>query len=330
MHELPFPTDDGLTTSTVGDWSRDKHHFLWRYLNAFTTAMKAKRWRGLHYIDLFAGAGIEKLKRSKELNWGSPLLAAQAKNPFSRLHLCEQNRKKYEALVQRMKQFRQPSEPQFVLGNANDKIYDIVKEIPTGTLSLAFLDPYGLHLDFATVETLSKQRVDLIIFFPDRLDALRNWKVYEATPNSNLDRFMGEGADWLGAMQQAPRDRWAEVLLELYVQQMHGLGYKHFEYEVFMPRGGHCTCSYSVQNTQREPRFGEESQPSNLMHNGRSRLRSSFIGWAPPTTIIRWKNAAESGIPARSARVPWVPPIHAIARSLHEPDPLTGRNVFWL
>ena len=91
MHELPVPEDDGLLTPEVGDWSRDKHHFLWRYLNAFTTAMRNKAWAGLHYIDLFAGAGIERLKGSGELDWGSPLLAAQAKHPFAQLHLCEKN-----------------------------------------------------------------------------------------------------------------------------------------------------------------------------------------------------------------------------------------------
>ena len=60
--ELPEPEDDGLFIPDVGPWSRDKHHFLRRYLHAFTEAMKAKNWHSLHYIDLFAGAGIERLR----------------------------------------------------------------------------------------------------------------------------------------------------------------------------------------------------------------------------------------------------------------------------
>lgn len=62
MHELPIPTEDDLSIPEVGIWSRDKHHFLWRYLSAFTNSMKKKGWKGLHFLDLFAGAGIEKLK----------------------------------------------------------------------------------------------------------------------------------------------------------------------------------------------------------------------------------------------------------------------------
>ena len=68
MPELPQPEDDGLITPVVNEWSRDKHHFLLRYVNAFTTAMRQKGWKGLHYIDLFAGAGIERLKKSRQLD----------------------------------------------------------------------------------------------------------------------------------------------------------------------------------------------------------------------------------------------------------------------
>jgi len=64
MLNLPQPQDDGMYIPTVGQWSTDKHYYLMRYLDAFATAMHAK-WGGLHYIDLFAGAGIERLKTSK-------------------------------------------------------------------------------------------------------------------------------------------------------------------------------------------------------------------------------------------------------------------------
>ena len=64
MFDMPTPKDDGLFIPEVGEWSKDKHYFLARYIDAFTTAMKNKKWSGLHYIDLFAGAGVERLKDS--------------------------------------------------------------------------------------------------------------------------------------------------------------------------------------------------------------------------------------------------------------------------
>ncbi len=85
MPESAQPVDDGQYIPTVGQWSSDKHYYLSRYMDAFTTSMRGK-WGALHYIDLFAGAGIERLKESKALEWGSPMLAARVPFPFSRLH----------------------------------------------------------------------------------------------------------------------------------------------------------------------------------------------------------------------------------------------------
>ena len=88
MFELPPPKDDGLYIPTVGRQSRDKHFFLRKYVDIFTTSMKGK-WKGLHYIDLFAGAGIERLRGSPDLAWGSPMIAAYAPKPCDKLHLCD-------------------------------------------------------------------------------------------------------------------------------------------------------------------------------------------------------------------------------------------------
>lgn len=230
MPELPPPTDDGLYCSEVGAWSKQKHHFLWRYLNAFTTAMR-KKWPERHYIDLFAGPGIERIKGTNDLDWGSPLLAAQTHNPFTQLHLCEKIPKTYDALKKRLELLKFPNEPVLTQGDCNDKVHAILAGIGQGALSLAFLDPYGLHLDFRTVEVLAQRKTDLIIFFPDRLDVLRNWDIYDSMPESNLDRFMGLGADWRAIRDNIPREGRAEALRKLYEEQLKKLGYDHFEHE---------------------------------------------------------------------------------------------------
>ncbi len=230
MFELPAPQDDGLFIPTVGEWSRDKHYFLMRYIDAFVTAMKDKPWEGLHYIDIFAGAGIERLKDSKELDWGSPMIAAQAPNPFTKLHLCDDDAQKFSPLKERIDKIRPDS--QILRGDANERVHEILNDIPDRTLSLAFLDPYGLHLDFDTLRALAKRRADLVIFFPDHVDALRNWEHnYLDNPDSNLDRCLGKGSDWRSIISETPRSRLAEVLRELYVDQISSLGYTEFEYE---------------------------------------------------------------------------------------------------
>ncbi len=202
-----------------------------RYIDAFTTSMKNKKWQGLHYIDLFAGAGIEKLETSQKLDWGSPIIAAKAPYPFDRLHLCEKNKRKYNALITRVDKIKPDS--QVLHGDTNKEIHKIVEEIPQRTLSLAFLDPYGLHLDYETLGVLSNIRADLIIFFPDHIDALRNWEHnYLDNPDSNLDRCLGTGTNWRSVLNEAPAQHRAEVLRNLYVDQLRKqLSYTEFEYE---------------------------------------------------------------------------------------------------
>jgi len=236
MPELAQPVDDGLLIPTVGQWSSDKHYYLSRYIDAFTTSMREK-WEGLHYIDVFAGAGIERLKESGVLEWGSPMLAAHARFPFARLHLCEKNKAKHKALTARISRIR--SDCQILCGDANERIDEIVREVPTrNTLSLAFLDPYGLHLEFETLRKLSDIRADLIIFFPDHIDALRNWEEYYLrNPDSNLHRCLGSGADRRSIMDTTPTDRPAEVLRNSYVSQIRSLGYCEFEYQRINMKG---------------------------------------------------------------------------------------------
>ena len=231
MFELPPLKDDGLAIPDVPEHYKYKHHFIKRYIDAFTTSMKGKNWTALHYIDLFASAGIERLRNSRKLEWGSPMLAAYAPNPFSRLHLCEVVPETFEALDVRVKRIRPDS--QVILGDANQKISEIVREIPRGSLSLCFLDPHGLHLEFETLRALASNRVDLIIFFPDRLDALRNWAAYYLdNPESNLDRCLGPDIDWRGRLQEIPADRRAEEFRNMYIAQIKSqLGYAHTDFE---------------------------------------------------------------------------------------------------
>lgn len=236
MFELVPPTGDGFVIPRVKPWSAHKHYFLRRFIDGFTTAMKDK-WPELHYIDLFAGAGIEDIE-GQGLEWGSPLIAAQAPHKFTRLHFCELDQQKFNALRDRVQRFPQPQPPQLIQGDANKSVAEVVNEIPANGLSLAFLDPYGLHLWYESVKKLSARKVDLIIFFPDRMDALRNWEAYYAgDPDSNLDRFLGTG-EWRQRKDETPPDRWVDTLRDVYEAQLRKLGYVEIDYERIFRTGG--------------------------------------------------------------------------------------------
>jgi len=223
--------DDGLYMSEVGRWSKRKYHFLGNYLDMFSTGMK-NRWPYRHYVDLFAGPGMARVRDHGTILVGSPLLAARVRDPFSKLHLCEANQAKFDALRERIARERLDTKPQVIMGNANECVDQIIADIPAqGALTLVFADPYGLHLDFDTVRKLAGRRCDLIVLLADNMDALRNWATYYYdNKNSNLDRFMGESG-WRGALTESPSDRLAASLRDRYCEQLRTIGFKHFGWE---------------------------------------------------------------------------------------------------
>jgi three-Cys-motif partner protein len=221
--ELPEPQPDGLVTPPVKPHTRDKHHWLRRYMHAFTTSMR-ERYE-LHYVDLFAGAGIEKIE-NEGFEWGSPLIAAQMPDRFTQLHLCEKDGENYRALVTRLTRYPQPSAPQHINDDANLCCDSVIQSIPSrGTLTLAFLDPFNLQIEMRTISKLTARRIDLVIFFPDYLDALRNWRAYYAGQESSvLDRFMGQ-AGWREQLDAVADQRKSDVLWKMYKDSLAHLGF---------------------------------------------------------------------------------------------------------
>ncbi len=186
-----------------------------------------------HFIDLFAGAGKARLRSSGEVVLTSSMLAATVPDPFSRLHLCERNAECYHALKQRIRGLGlSNSQAQILQGDANQVINSIIREIPASNcLSLAFIDPFGLHFDFETARKIAEcGRVDLIVLLADNMDAMRNWSTYyRQDPDSNLDRFMGEGG-WRERFEPA-NVRFAEEFRLHYCERLKLLGYTEFRWQ---------------------------------------------------------------------------------------------------
>lgn len=223
--------DDGLLIPEIGRWGKAKYHFLRRYLELFSTGMK-NHWSKRYYIDLFAAAGIARVRGTSELVATSAIVAAQVKDRFSRLVLCEKDPERAEALAKRLENFPQPQEPIVVCGDANDRVHELVSHVPVNrSLAVTFADPFGLHLDFEAIRAVAERRSDLIVLLPDRMDALRNWATYYLdNPESNLDRFMGESG-WRDVLAEATTNMAAQRLRDRYIERLQTLGYEHFGYE---------------------------------------------------------------------------------------------------
>lgn len=160
---------------------------LQEYLSSFSIALKNQGF-GRIYIDAFAGSGDrtevrpglplfgEKLAGPEEITTpGSARIAANTQPPFSQVILIETDPARFAALNQMAAEFPRQ---RFHLHNsdANSVVQRLCKETgwrtksaesPRGLRGVIFLDPYGMEVDWQTVEAVAQTRaLDMWYFFP--------------------------------------------------------------------------------------------------------------------------------------------------------------------
>lgn len=229
--------DDGLPYRDVGTWTEEKL-FTWnRYIEITTKAMADNpKWTGgMVYVDLFAGPGVCRIRESNNRRIpGSALLAAWAPKQFRQVLACEKDPILADALEKRLSSANAAVKATVVTGDCNEVIVELVKMIPQGALTLAFVDPEGLHVHFQTLRMLASNRpVDLAILFADRMDVVRNVALYASQADSNLDRFLGPNSNWREEWQglsNQDAEHTCQLFGDIFRSQLETqLGYKYFD-----------------------------------------------------------------------------------------------------
>lgn len=230
--------DDGLPVRKAQSWTSDKLWWWNRYIDITTTALVGRnKWpHELIYVDLFAGPGILQSESGERVP-GSSLLAVLAAKPFTKVLLCEKRRDLAEACRSRVASFATTESIEVFVGDCNKQIDAICNSIPSRALTLAFVDPTGLHASFDTLTTLTTNRsVDLLILFADFMDIIRNVATYADQSKSKLDAVLGPGCDWRSEWRALPDHRASKVsrlFVQLYQNQLRDLlGYEYFGDEV--------------------------------------------------------------------------------------------------
>ncbi len=191
-------SDDELLEK-VGPWSEIKHEIVRKYARAYSVNLSAQTSPRFHhvYVDAFAGAGWYLSRRSGEPVPGSAEIALKLDPPFREYHLIDLD----ELKVARLERIAAGREDVVIYrGDCNRVLLD---EVAPRLLykdyrrALCILDPYGLQLDWHTVESLARLRTtELFINFPT-MDINRN--PLRKDPNSvaseqasRLTRFWGD------------------------------------------------------------------------------------------------------------------------------------------
>jgi three-Cys-motif partner protein len=226
---IPRPASDGLPLRCVGGWSKEKYYYLKRYIDAFTTATRLK-WHGkIYYIDLFAGPGRSRVRDTEEEIDASPLLALNSSFPFANYFFADLDPGVLSVLSERCKSHALYRSIYFMEGDCNKIIDEIISRIPLKALSLAFIDPTGLHFNFPTVQKLATRKIDLVITFPQGMAIDRNIKKFLKKKSSPLDEWIGD-EEWRNLYYKelkGERDETVEKgIIGYYGKKLEALGYQ--------------------------------------------------------------------------------------------------------
>ena len=228
--ETEYIEDDGLETPEVGSWAEEKYRIVGLYDSLFSTGMKRK-WDCRVYIDLYSAAGHARIKGTKKIIAGSPLIALGVPNPFDKYILCEKKPKLMKALQQRVSRNFPAANVSYVLGDCNEKAQDILAQVPPHSkgntvLSFCFVDPFNIGIEFETIRLLASKIMDFVIVLAVGMDATRNEVQYSRPNNTQIDKFLGDTA-WRISWKEAQTSKapFRHFLAQKYASQMAGLGY---------------------------------------------------------------------------------------------------------
>ena len=243
-----------LTTGLpeVGPWARDKLDALARYLEFYTKVLKNQPWRTL-YLDAYAGGGRAVVRigarppprggdlfsdappidtEVRELIDGSPRIALGLADPFDRYILVDSDPERVAELQALKAEFGDRRTINVLKATAAEGI-DWVTRQPISRKThrgIAFLDPFGANLDWASVQKLAATGLFEVV-----VNFALSMAIQRMLPNSGdvpdawalaLDAYFGDRA-WFDAVYERggglfaassveKRDDSSERLLALY------------------------------------------------------------------------------------------------------------------
>jgi three-Cys-motif partner protein len=257
---------------TVGPWARDKLQALGDYLEYFNTRLKFQPWlKATLFIDGFAGAGYSKIRskadpqpllidmpdqEQSELIAGSPRVALELKTPFDYYLFIEQDALRAAELEKLIEAF--PNRNITVrLGDAGSVISAVISKRKSWSKyrGVAFLDPFGTHLPWATIEQLAATKAfEVLINFPLQMAIQRlipregeideEWRGHFDTYFGTPDWFneVYEEADGLFGGQLVKRPDYSQRLLRFYLSRLEAAF-------------GHVSPAKLICNTKKRPLY---------------------------------------------------------------------------
>ena len=135
------------------------------YAQLFLEILGKLEWPITHYVDAFAGEGSFYLKGSDELVEGSVLRIGR--HDFNRFHFVELDKRKCKELDAVISELGIVDKADVYQEDANKALPKIMSNLSKQDRFLIFLDPFGMELNWATLEEIAKMPCcDIVYLFP--------------------------------------------------------------------------------------------------------------------------------------------------------------------
>ena len=226
---------DSMVLPEVGAWADTKYRLVEIYAQLFTAAMRG-RWQRLAYIDLFAAAGLGRVRRTNRIVPGTALCALRSPTPFDRHVLAEFDPPRFEALKARVQRDFPKADVRFLRGDSNEIVDRVIEELPGqgrshSVLTFCVVDPNKVaDLRFATIERLasidskSRRAVDFLVLIPSFMDARRERTYYLRPSSSALSEFLGD-PNWRDDWARTKHRDFGVFVVDAFGRSMQKLGY---------------------------------------------------------------------------------------------------------
>lgn len=171
-----------------GNWTQEKLDRLKKYLRAYMTIFSANPWARrytTYYVDAFAGTGSrtspdgssastlslfadqEDSREVKQFYSGSAQIALELDPPFKRYIFIE-NRAEFIEELRNLKARYEDRDVQIVQRDSNEYLLEWCHSMNwQHSRAVVFLDPYGMAVDWETIEALAATKaIDLWVLLP--------------------------------------------------------------------------------------------------------------------------------------------------------------------
>jgi three-Cys-motif partner protein len=243
---------DGSPARPTGPWVHEKKYYITRYLDIFSRGV-GRKWAGqISYVDLFAGPGRSIVRGTSEEVLGSPFWALE--RGFAHYVFVDVE-EVLKTLTSRLVGHVKFKQVKLIPGDCNLVVEQIRTAIPSTHLTLAFIDPTGLHIHFETIRRLVRnRRVDLLMTIQFGMGITMNLRQYLRTEGEALTRFLGT-PDWRTDFEAggAPADVCRRVLSR-YKNQLRSLDYQVVEDREIPVRTDRKVLLYSIVLASRHSR----------------------------------------------------------------------------